>query len=130
MKTYPLTKYYNITLFYVTFVLTIQKNSRFEPGTPVQLRPWIDCIFYLPSIEKFETLTIQKYKKYFLPTGLSNSNFDDSSPWKSNFDTWGPRKSNLGWGPWKSNEAGGRGPRAGAGSYAPRKSNTPKRVYF
>ena len=65
MKTYPLTKYYNITLFYVTFVLTIQKNSRFEPGTPVQLRPWIDCIFYLPSIEKFETLTIQKYKKCF-----------------------------------------------------------------
>ena len=28
----------------------------------------INYIFYLPSIEKFETLTIQKYKKCFVPT--------------------------------------------------------------
>ena len=58
----------------------------------------INYIFYLPSIEKFETLTIQKYKKCFLPTGPSNSNFDNSGPWKSSFHTWGPRKSDLGWG--------------------------------
>ena len=32
----------------------------------------INNIFYLLSIEKFETLTIQKYKKCFLPTELLN----------------------------------------------------------
>ena len=77
MKTYPLT----YTLFYIAFVLTIQKKSRFEPGTPVhylQLRFWIDYVFYLLSIEKFETLTIQECKKCLLPTGPSDSNFDNS----------------------------------------------------
>ena len=55
----------------------------------------INYIFYLPLIEKFETLRIQKYKKCFLPTEPWNSNFDNSRPWKRNFDTWGPRKSNF-----------------------------------
>ena len=46
----------------------------------------INYIFYLPSIEKFETLRIQKYKKCFLPTEPWNSNFDNSGPRKSNFE--------------------------------------------
>ena len=35
MKTYPLTKYYYIRVFYIAFVLTIQKRSRFEPGNTI-----------------------------------------------------------------------------------------------
>ena len=73
----------------------------------------INYIFYLPSIEKFDTLRIQKYKKCFPPTGPWNSNFDNSGPWKRNFDTWGPRKSNWDRGRRKVNWTGGRGRRRG-----------------
>ena len=75
----------------------------------------INYIFYLPSIEKFEILTIQKYKKCFLPAGPWNSDFDHSGPLKTNFDTWGCEK--VIW-------AGGRRKVNKAGGCRPRKSNT------
>ena len=72
----------------------------------------INYIFYLLSIEKFQTLRIQKYKRCFLPIGPWNSNFDNSGPLKRNFDTDGREKVIWAESRREVNAAGGRGLRA------------------
>ena len=86
----------------------------------------ISYIFYLPSIEKFESFRIQKCKKCFLPAGPWSNNFDNSGREKEILIHGGRKKVIWARDRVKVNRAGGwgRGQKAGAGGCGPRKSNT------
>ena len=66
MKTYPLTKYNYIRLFYIAFVLTIHKRSRFEPAPP---SPQSTICSYAPASCMHESLI---YFKDLLPMNELN----------------------------------------------------------